>query len=225
MPPALEDMAVGAAATDASVLILGEPGVGKDTLARRIHDLSARARKPFVAVGLACDADELTSAAIFGDASARSPGSSGGVLHAATGGTVYLGDVGEASIRLQRELLLARDEGRLGKVRLMADTNRDVGAEVKRGRLLVELLEMLSGHIFRIPPLRDRPAEIVPFARAFAAELASEAKRPIPTISAGAAAALERASWAGNVRQLRMVIELAMHLCRDGAIDVEHLPP
>src|SRR5688572_19833327 len=120
MPDGLVDVALAEAASDAPLLIVGESGVGKDTLARKIHDLSARAKGPFVGINCAGLVDDLLLGVIFGD------GDQEGTLAKAGGGTFLMSEFGETSLEVQRKLLLEVERGAFSAVRLIVDTNRDL---------------------------------------------------------------------------------------------------
>jgi two-component system response regulator AtoC len=215
----LLDLALAAAGDDLPVLLLGEPGVGKEVLARRIHEFSSRRQKPWKTVNCAGLTDSLFLEMVFG--AATNPGA----LEEAQGGCFLLADVGELSLEAQGEILERARRGVFGQVRLMGDTNRDVQAEMARGRLLPEFVQLFAGRIIHIPPLRHRPAEILPYARVFIAELATELQRSIPEIGPEAARQLESHSWPGNVRKLRLIMWRALVLSQSGRIEPEHLWP
>jgi DNA-binding NtrC family response regulator len=216
IPDGLLDLALAAAATEAPLLIVGEDGVGKKTLARRIHGLSSRAHAPFGVINCAEYTDPLMMTTIFGG------GTDPGALHAARGGSLLLKYAGELSLPIQEQLIRTRG-GALSEVRLMADMSRDVDDAVAGGRLLPEFVALVAGSVIKIPPLRDRRSEILPLARAFASEVATAESRPVPEISSEAAAVLESQSWPGNVRQLWLVILRAMVLSPSGPIERAHL--
>jgi DNA-binding NtrC family response regulator len=212
----LLDLAVTAAGDDLPLLLRGEPGVGKEILARRIHDLSARRLGPWRVVNCGAYIDSLFLQLVFADD--LQPGQ----LQDA-GGSFLMTDVGLASLEVQRVVLARADEGAFRHVRLMGDTNQDVEAEVARGHLLPDFVQLFAGRIIHIPPLRKRPSEILPYARAFLMELAGKVGRPVPEISPEAVLALESYEWPGNVRRLRMVIERALVLCTSDRIELSHL--
>jgi DNA-binding NtrC family response regulator len=217
LPSGLLDLAASAAHDDEPVLLLGESGVGKDTLARRIHELSPRREQPWRAVDGAGMPGPVLLNLMFGDAADP------GVVAQARGGSLFIGNIGELSVDDQSALADLARHGAFEDVRLMGDTNRDVNSEVERGCLLPDFLQLFAGRVIHIPPLRQRPSEILPYARAFITELATEMKRSIPEMSPEVARALESYGWSSNVRSLWCVIARALILCPSNRIDPEHL--
>jgi DNA-binding NtrC family response regulator len=219
-----------------SVLITGETGVGKDVLAHRIHDLSPRASKPFIAVNCAAFTETLIESELFGHERGAFTGADKmrvGLFEAASGGTLFLDEVGELSPQAQAKLLRVLDTKRLTRlgssaeravdVRLVAATNRDLAEEVAHNRFRSDLLFRLDGVRLSLSPLRDRPWEILPAAREFLAEHARREGVSAPTLTEAAANALCEHTWSGNFRELRNVIERAAILCDDGRISPEDL--
>jgi DNA-binding NtrC family response regulator len=201
------------AVSSAHVLILGETGVGKDVIAQMIHDRSDRALRPLVRVNCV----ELADSFFDGDAA--------GTANAA-GGTLLLDEVGGLSLRAQLGLghLLEKWSQR-GDVRVIATSNHDLRADVKRGAFRKDLYFRLNRVCIQIPPLRERVREIVPLAErliAQAAEGLRRAKRP--KLSKEAEGALVAHRWPGNIRELRNVIERAMLVCAGEVLRLEHLP-
>jgi DNA-binding NtrC family response regulator len=229
-----------AARANISVLLLGETGVGKEILARAIHAHSPRAKGPFVGINCAALAPTLLESELFGSEKGAFTGSvaaRAGLFEAADGGTVFLDEIGEMAPDTQAKLLRVIEERtvmRLGStrarpidVRFVAATNRDVadGAEGDR-RMRSDLYFRLSGIVFSIPPLRDRPLEIDALAASFLTAACRDLERtPPPAISGGAMDLLRRHAWPGNVRELRNVIERAVVLCAEDEILPDHLPP
>jgi two-component system response regulator AtoC len=221
-----------------NVLIVGETGVGKEVLARTIHERSPRARSRLLAINCAALPEALLESELFGHERGAFTGAVQarvGLLETAEGGTVFLDEAGEMPLALQAKLLRVLDQRevtRLGStesrpidVRFMAATNRDLASEIKRGRFRQDLYFRLNGITLAIPPLRERVEEIEPLAQSFVASAARQAQRPRPPrISPEALALLERYEWPGNVRELRNVIERAVLLCTGDAIHPEHLP-
>jgi DNA-binding NtrC family response regulator len=225
----LDALATRLAGGDLPILILGETGVGKERMARTLHARSRRALGPFVAVHCGALAEPLLESEIFGHERGAFTGAVAtkvGLLEAANGGTVFLDEVGEMPPALQVKLLRVleqREVTRVGAVapvpldvRFVSATNRDMDAEVARGRFRQDLFFRLRGAALYVPPLRDRMDEIVPlaeeFARASGAELTAEAKQE-----------LSLQAWPGNVRELRSVIERAALLAGGAPITHEHL--
>jgi two-component system, NtrC family, response regulator AtoC len=219
------------------VLLLGETGVGKEVLADRIHHLSPRATKPFLRLNCAAFPENLLESELFGYERGAFTGAMHakiGLLESATGGTVFLDEVGELPMATQSKLLRvleAREVMRLGAVktrpidvRFIAATNRDLENEARAGRFREDLYFRISGVSLVIPPLRERMTEIEPMTRAFLSQLSREAGRSVPHITGEAFEWLQRYSWPGNVRELRNTIERALLLCGDSPITLEHLP-
>jgi len=220
-------LAERAARSEVTVLVLGETGVGKEILARRIHAESRRSGGPFVGVNCAAIPETLAEATLFGHergaftgAYARRPG----CFEAANGGTLFLDEVAELSPAMQARLLRTLQERvvvRVGShapipvdVRVVAATNENVDAAVERGALRRDLLYRLDVLRIVVPPLRARLGDILPLAQRFVRELAEGTP---PTLSEAAVRALCAHSWPGNVRELRNVMARALVL-REGAI-------
>ena len=226
------------ARADASVLIAGESGTGKEVLARHIHATSRRARGPFVALNCAALPESLLESELFGHEKGAFSGALAarrGKFEQADGGTLLLDEIGEMDPRLQAKLLRAiqeREVDRLGgtapvkvDVRLLAATNRDLIEEVARGRFREDLYFRLNVIALRIPPLRERPADILPLAAHFCLRYARANGVPERPLSALVQQALMAHPWPGNVRELENAIERATALCDDDLIRVKDLPP
>jgi DNA-binding NtrC family response regulator len=211
------------AAVDATVLITGETGVGKDSLARFIHASGSRRREPFVTVDCPALPESLIEAELFGhergaftDATTARPGR----FELAGHGTLYLDAVTRLAPSGQGALLRVVEERqvtRLGgtasidvRARLIASADAGVEDAVRDGALRAELFHRLSVLPLQVPPLRERPEDILPLARAFVADAAERLKREAPPIAAGAEDALLRYRWPGNVRELHHVLERTM---------------
>ena len=219
-----------------SVLITGETGVGKDVLARRLHELSLRAARPFIALNCAALSDGLLESELFGHQRGAFTGADSykpGLIEAAEGGTFFLDEVAELSLGAQAKLLRVietRAVHRLGAlvprevdVRFVAATNRAVEEDVAAGRFRADLLFRLDGIRLNLPPLRERPAEILPAAEQFLSELAARDGLAVPALSDAAQQALRGHPWSGNFRELRNVIERAALLCEGGCIEPRDL--
>ncbi len=204
------------AASELTVLVAGETGVGKENGARAVHLWSPRAAGPFVAINCASLPEALVESELFGYEKGAFSGAATakpGRLEAAAGGTVFFDEIGELPLGAQAKLLRAlesRRATRLGAlkdydldVRIVAATNRDLPAEVKAGRFREDLYFRLGGAKVIMPPLRDRPRELALLSQLFLARACAAAQRVAPTLSAGAMAALERHPWPGNVRELK----------------------
>jgi two-component system, NtrC family, response regulator AtoC len=227
-----ERVAVGAI----NVLITGETGVGKEVLAQRIHKASPRASKPFVALNCGALAETLLESELFGHERGAFSGAisaKDGLLEAASGGILFLDEVGEMSPALQTKLLrvletqtLLRVGGtkpRRMDVRIVAATNRDLEEEIARDTFRQDLYFRLAGVTLAIPPLRERVDEIEPLARVFIEATCGKLGRPAPPIAADALALLRRYPWPGNIRELRNVVERAVLLVTGGSITREQL--
>jgi len=219
-----------------SVVITGETGVGKEVLARRLHQLSPRAPRPFVALNCAAISDGLLESELFGHQRGAFTGAESykpGLIEAADGGTFFLDELGELSLTAQAKLLRVietRAVHRLGAlapreidVRFVAATNRPIELDVATGRFRADLLFRLDGIRLNLPPLRERPGEIVPAAEQLLAELAARDGLVLPVLTDAARRELACHSWSGNFRELRNVIERAALLCEDGNIEPRDL--
>jgi two-component system, NtrC family, response regulator AtoC len=232
------DLASRVAASNISVLILGETGVGKELVAETVHRLAgARAREPFVPINCAALSESLLESELFGHERGSFTGalqSKPGLLESAGGGTVFLDEVGELPLAMQPKLLRvieSRQVTRVGGlkshplgVRFIAATNRDLRAEIRLGRFRQDLFFRLSGITISVPPLRERPADIEPLARTFAVAIASELSARAGTFAPAALELLQGYEWPGNVRELRNVVESAFVLAGGHVIEAHHLP-
>jgi DNA-binding NtrC family response regulator len=223
---------------DISVLVLGETGVGKEILAQTIHERSPRSKRPIVCVNCATLSEALLESELFGHERGAFTGAvrdKPGRLETAHGGTVFLDEIGEMPTSLQSKLLRVLEDRQVTRVgalkarqidvRFIAATNRDLPAEIARGRFRQDLYFRLNGVSLVVPPLRERVSEIAPLARRFIAEASGRAhKRPVPSLSQGALRLLEGYAWPGNIRELRNVVERAVLLCSGGRVTEAHLP-
>ncbi|HEX3480597.1 MAG TPA: sigma 54-interacting transcriptional regulator [Kofleriaceae bacterium] len=235
---ALYDQATRAARSTIGVLVLGETGVGKEVLARAIHDRSPRARQPFLELNCAALPAELLEGELFGHEKGAFTGASqtrAGLLESADGGTVFIDEVGELPAAVQVKLLRVLEDRKVLRVggrtprtldvRFVAATNRDLQAEIERGNFRQDLYFRLNGVAFTIPPLRERVTEIAPLAERFLAAASRMLDRGEPLrLSAEALGYLERYRWPGNVRELRSVIERAAVLSSGEVIVPADLP-
>ncbi len=223
--------------SDISVLLVGETGVGKDVVAEALHGLSPRKSGPFLRLNCAALTESLLESELFGHERGAFTGATQtkpGLLETASGGTVFLDEVGELPTALQAKLLRALEEGQVRRVgglraiaidvRFVAATNRDLEAEVARATFRSDLFFRLAGVTFAIPPLRDRPTEILPLARAFLRDLAARRGRPAPVLTEAAAMLVQRYAWPGNIRELRNAMERAMLLAEGAFVDEDDLP-
>jgi len=220
------------AASPLSILVLGETGVGKEVLAQTIHGVSKRSGA-LVRANCAAMAPSLVESELFGHEKSAFTGASQtrvGLIEAAQGGTVFLDEVGELPEAMQAKLLRVietREITRLGAVtpialdvRFVSATNRDLATEVAEGRFRSDLFYRLDGATLVIPPLREHRDRIGPLARQFIASAATKRSRDL---DAEVLARLEAHDWPGNVRELKAVIERAVILAGDGALQARHL--
>lgn len=223
------------APSSATVLVTGETGTGKDVAALLIHRWSSRAAGPLVALNCAAIPDTLLESELFGHERGAFSGAVAaypGKLKLADGGTLLLDEVGELSLAGQAKVLRAleaREAYRIGArtptrfdIRLVAATNRDLAAEVRAGRFRQDLYYRLAVAEVRMPPLRERRADILPTARHMLAQMAGKG-RPV-ALTPEAAARLEAHEWPGNARELRNALEVAMVTRGAGAIRASDLP-
>ena len=222
-----------AAVSDGKVLITGESGVGKDLIARRIHFRSRRANQSYVPVNCAGLTESLLESELFGHVKGSFTGAyrdKAGKLQAAHGGTVFLDEVGEMSLRMQAMLLRFLENGEIQavgaetrvttvNVRVIAATNRNLAELIAAGQFREDLLYRLRVIHIDIPPLRDR-REDIPVLVAHFIERTGRAAR----FTEEAMLCLRRHRWPGNVRELQNVVEQAMWLAHGDIVDVPHLP-
>jgi two-component system, NtrC family, response regulator AtoC len=235
---ALYDQAGRAARSTLSVLLLGETGVGKEVLARTIHDSSPRAAKSYVEINCAAISPALLEGELFGYEKHAFTGANQarpGLLESANGGTVFLDEVGELPLDVQVKLLRVLEDtkvlrigGRTPRpldVRFVSATNVDLDAAIARGAFRRDLYFRLNGVSFVVPPLRERAVEIAPLAALFLTDVCRRLDYPEPLrLSREALALLERYAWPGNVRELRNAVERAAALCGHIEILPEDLP-
>jgi two-component system nitrogen regulation response regulator NtrX len=226
-----------AAPTSATVLILGESGVGKELVARMIHKQSLRARERFVQVNCAAIPDELIESELFGHEKGSFTGATEkqlGKFELADRGTIFLDEVGDMSLKTQAKVLRVLQEGeveRLGSsrtlkvdVRVIAATNKDLEKEIERGTFREDLYFRLSVIPVFVPPLRDRAEDIPLLVRHFADLFTRENNFRPKRFTPDALAALERYRWKGNVRELRNTIERVMIMTPRDVISGADLP-
>jgi PAS domain S-box-containing protein len=222
------------APADASVLITGESGTGKELIARAIHQASDRSARPLIRVNCAAIPRELFESEFFGHSRGAFTGALRdriGRFELADGGTIFLDEVGEIPLDLQGKLLRVLQEGqfeRVGEertravdVRVIAATNRDLEAEVKRGRFRRDLFFRLNVFPIHSVPLRERPEDIPPLALHFLDRPGRKAGAGKLTLTQGDVRRLCRYDWPGNVRELENVIERGVILARDGRLRLD----
>ena len=233
----LLQMIARVAPQDTSVLILGESGTGKELVAQALHRLSPRALKPFVAINCAALTETLLESELFGHEKGAFTGAvtqKKGKLEVAEGGTVFLDEIGELAANLQAKLLRVlqqREFERVGStqtmrlnVRLVAATNRDLAVEARRGAFREDLYHRLNVVALRVPPLRERVADIPALARHFLERSATRCGRRVTGISEEAERYLLAYGWPGNIRELENAIERAVVLGQSDLVLPEDLP-
>jgi DNA-binding NtrC family response regulator len=224
------------AASDITVLAQGESGTGKELLARYIHRMSRRAGKPFVAVNCAAIPENLMESELFGHEKGAFTGAGErkkGKIELADGGTILLDEIGEMPLLLQAKLLRVlqeREVDRVGgkepvpvDVRIVATTNRDLQRECREGRFREDLYYRLNVFPIKLPPLRERPADIPLLAAHFAEKFSLSEEKTIRGFTAEGIALLKNRPWRGNIRELENVIRRAVLLCAGDAIGVDAL--
>jgi DNA-binding NtrC family response regulator len=225
------------AATESNVLISGETGTGKNAVARELHARGPRARRPFITIDCAALSATLIDSELFGhergaftDAIAARPGR----FELAASGTVYLDAVTELPLEAQGKLLRIVEEKRVERLgghtsiavaaRVVASADAGIEDAVRDGRFRGDLFHRIGVLPIRLPPLRERPEDILPLARYFLARAAAAADREPPALPREVGAALRDYAWPGNVRQLKHVVERALDASGGATIALEHLP-
>jgi two-component system response regulator FlrC len=223
------------ARTDATVLLTGESGTGKEVFARYIHDQSPRAKGPFVAINCAAIPDNLLEATLFGHEKGAYTGAQAaqaGKFEQASGGTLLLDEISEMPLALQAKLLRVLQEREVERVggkkpvpvdiRVLATSNRDMAAEVAAGRFREDLYYRLNVFPLDIPPLRERPGDLLPLARHFIGVHGGRLGRH-PNLTSAAQAKIAAHPWPGNVRELENVMQRALILAPGDSIEADHL--
>jgi transcriptional regulator with GAF, ATPase, and Fis domain len=222
---------------DASVLVLGESGTGKELVARAIHARSLRSKRPFVAINCAALSETLLESELFGHERGAFTGAvvqKKGKLEVAEGGTVFLDEIGELAPGLQAKLLRVLQERTFERVggthtfpldiRLVAATNRDLGAEANRGQFRLDLYHRLNVIALKVPPLRERPDDIPLLAAHFLKLAAARCGRRLEGFAEESSRCLIRYPWPGNIRELQNAIEHAAILGSSEWLLPEDLP-
>ena len=225
-----------AAPTNATVLLLGESGAGKELVARSIHRNSLRSRERFVQVNCAAIPEELIESELFGHEKGSFTGATEkqiGKFEQADRGTIFLDEVGDMSPKTQAKVLRVLQEGeveRLGSartikvdVRVIAATNKDLEAEIEKGTFREDLYFRLSVIPIKVPPLRDRREDIPALVRHFADLFGRENNRRAQRFTAAALELMQKARWKGNVRELRNTVERLLIMTPGDSIDVDDL--
>lgn len=233
----LKQRAARMAMVDAPLLITGETGTGKELLAHACHAGSGRRSQPFFALNCAALPENLAESELFGYTAGAFTGAlrggKPGLLEMADGGTVFLDEIGEMSPYLQAKLLRFLNDGsfrRVGgdrevrvNVRIISATHRTLEERVSSGHFRQDLLFRLNVLNLHVPPLRERPGDILPLAQTFISRACAQASRPLMRLSPSASAALAGNPWIGNVRQLQNVIFRAVTMTEGNVIHVENL--
>ncbi|CDO58848.1 Transcriptional regulatory protein flbD [Candidatus Phaeomarinobacter ectocarpi] len=222
------------APSDASVLITGESGVGKEIMARYVHRHSVRKDKPFISVNCAAIPENLLESELFGHEKGAFTGAVSrriGKFEEADGGTLLLDEISEMDVRLQAKLLRAIQEREIDRVggnkpvkvniRILATSNRDLATEVRNGTFREDLLYRLNVVTLMIPALRERPADIMELSEHFVKRYADANGVPARPLSDSAKSHLVRQHWAGNVRELENTLHRAVLLANGDEIDVD----
>lgn len=222
---------------ETTVLITGETGTGKDLVARTIHNLSSRANRPFIEVNCATLPVNMLESELFGHESGAFTGAKGrkiGLFEAASTGTVFLDEMGEIELGLQAKLLRVLEDKKIRRlggtqlheidVRIIAATNLDLRKAIKAGRFREDLFYRLHIVPIHMPPLRERPEDILALSRYFLSEYAKKFSRSFKSLSNDAEALLQSYRWPGNVRELSHVVERICIMHDAKILGPEHLP-
>jgi DNA-binding NtrC family response regulator len=223
--------------TDSTVLITGETGVGKEVVARAIHNLSRRSNKPFVTVDCGSLVESLFESELFGHVKGAYSGAvenTTGKIELANGGTLFLDEISNISTQMQARLLRAVQEHEISRVgsttkkkidvRIISATNRDLQQEVRDGRFRQDLFYRLNVIHILVPPLRERLEDIPALVDYYLKKLSAEKNRPAIDISREAMRYLKMYEWPGNVRQLINALEFAVVTCEGNIIGPKDLP-
>ncbi len=230
------DLARKVARHPSTVLVTGESGTGKELIARLIHTSSPRAAESFVAVNCGAIPEALLESELFGHAKGSFTGATGekvGLFEEAEGGTLFLDEIGELPLSLQVKLLRALQEGEVRRVgantprrvdvRVVAATNRDLGADVTNGRFRGDLYYRVNVVSIRLPALRERHEDVAELAQHFLRRHNARLGLEVAQIAPAAMRMLVEHSWPGNVRELENVIERALVMASGSTIEPEHL--
>ena len=223
--------------SDASVIITGESGTGKELAARTIHELSPRAKGPFIAINAAAIPENLMESEMFGHERGAFTGATGiqaGCFELANRGTLFLDEIAEMPLALQPKLLRVLEDRRVRRVggsqefqvdaRVLAATNKEPRAAVENGQLREDLFYRLNVFTVALPPLRERRSDIPLLAQAFIREFNSKHNAHVESCKAEALELLKAYSWPGNVRELRNIMERAVILAKGPWIEASQLP-
>lgn len=225
------------AATDATVLLLGETGTGKEVFAQAIHQNSSRSNKTFIAVNCSAFTKELLESELFGHKAGAFTGAikdKKGLFEEANNGTIFLDEIGEMPAELQSKLLRVLESGEFIKVgdtktikvnvRIIAATNRDLQKEIESGHFRSDLFYRLSVFTIALPSLRERVKDIPLLAIHFAEVFAAKTNKVVPQLQKDYSEALLQYNWPGNIRELKNIIERSVILNDDGRLTAKDLP-
>ena len=225
------------APTNATVLLTGETGTGKEVFAQAIHQASTRAKANFVAINCSAFSKDLLESELFGHKAGSFTNATKdqkGLFEEAHQGTLFLDEIGEMPIGLQAKLLRVLETGTFFKigetkptqvnVRIIAATNRNFDKEIKAGHFREDLYYRISVFEIRLPALRERMEDIPVLAEHFRAQFAATSLNPVQSIARETLACMQHYSWPGNIRELRNTMERALILCTGVSLQVEDLP-
>jgi len=222
----IREMIDRVAPTHARVLITGDNGTGKELVARQLHEKSLRARGPFIEVNCAAIPSELIESNLFGHEKGSFTSAikqRKGDFELATGGTIFLDEIGDMSLTAQAKVLMALQENKIMRVggekeipvdvRVIAATNKNLKDEIAAGRFREDLYHRLSVILIHVPPLRERVDDIPVLAHYFMEEICAEQGKPLMFFTDEAFEELKMMKWTGNIRELRNVVERLIILC------------
>jgi len=225
------------AATDTTVLLLGETGTGKEVFAQAIHHNSTRSKRSFVAVNCSSFSKELLESELFGHKAGAFTGAlrdKKGLFEEANGGTIFLDEIGEMPAELQARLLRVLETGEFIKigdtktlnvdVRIIAATNRDLRHEIETGQFRSDLFYRLSVFQISLPSLKERLKDIPVLAEFFTGLFAAKTNKPTPLLQKEYLEALQHYDWPGNIRELKNIIERSVILNDEQQLTVKNLP-
>lgn len=219
------------------VLVVGERGTGKELIASRLHFLSRRWEQPLVKVNCAALTESILESELFGHEAGAFTGAAKthvGHFERADGGTLVLDELATISLRMQEKILRVIEYGEMQRVggsdtimvdvRIVGSTNADLLALAREGRFREDLLDRLAFDVITVPPLRERPEDVLPLAYAFAMTMVSELQLPVfPGFGVRASSALLRHDWPGNVRELKNAVERSVYRRADPALKVTEI--
>ncbi|MBK7769915.1 MAG: sigma-54-dependent Fis family transcriptional regulator [bacterium] len=231
------DLAKRIAKVDSAVLITGESGTGKELIAHLVHDESARATGPFVAVNCGAITESLLESELFGHARGAFTGAvqhRSGLFEAANGGTLLLDEIGEVTPAMQVKLLRVLQEHEIRRVgenrsrpvnvRVIAATNRELSTDIANGQFRKDLYYRLNVIELHVPALRNRRADILPLARILLAQVSLRYRSSVTGLSPRAADQILRYDWPGNVRELENAMERAVAIGQNNLVEIDDLP-